>query len=281
MEKVINNRYKIKEKIKSKSKNAIFKGYDLQEKRNVAIKVINLQNIEDFELNKIKKEIDIMNKINSKYSLKCYETFETLSEMYIILEYCEENLKDKMKTLGNNSKIYYIKKIFNQLMEVYQILYQNNIIIRELKPEKILIQCNSKDETDFDIKITGFNYSKELADEGITKTVIGYSVYVAPEITKGEEYTNKCDLLSIGILGYILYFGKAPVFNSINIFDCKISIIEDYNLEDLLKKLWVVNPEKRISWKEFFDHVFFKQKNFGKIARKDFEEVLQEYPKLD
>ena len=61
-------------------------------------------------------------------------------------------------------------------MEVYQILYQNNIIIRELKPEKILIQCNSKDETDFDIKITGFNYSKELADEGITKTVIGYSV---------------------------------------------------------------------------------------------------------
>ena len=81
-----------------------------------------------------------MNKIDSPYSIKCYETFNTINEMYVILEYCPDNLLDKMKSLMENAKIYYIKKIFNQLMEVYKTLHQNNVIIRELKPEKILIK---------------------------------------------------------------------------------------------------------------------------------------------
>ena len=117
-------------------------------------------------------------------------------------------------------------------MEVYKTLHENHIIIRELKPEKVLIKYTNEDETDFDIKISDYSYSKELYDEDITKTIIGYSAYVAPEITKGEEYTNKCDLWSIGILAYVLYFGKVPQFKSKNSFESIISIVEDYNLED-------------------------------------------------
>ena len=51
-----------------------------------------------------------MNKIDSKYSLKCYESFNIISEMYIILEYCQDNLFDKMKSFRNTAKVYYLKK---------------------------------------------------------------------------------------------------------------------------------------------------------------------------
>ena len=47
-------------------------------------------------------------------------------------------------------------------MEVYQILHKNNVIIRELKPEKILIKYTNQDETEFDIKLRDYSYSKEL-----------------------------------------------------------------------------------------------------------------------
>ena len=127
----------------------------------------------------------------------------------------------------------------------------------------------------FDIKISDYSYSKELYDEDITKTIIGYSAYVAPEITKGEEYTNKCDLWSIGILAYVLYFGKVPQFKSKNSFESIISIVEDYNLEDLLRKLLVPDPIKRISWEEFFEHNFFKQKIFGDVTKK----ILKKFAK--
>ena len=123
MEATINNRYKIIEKLKTKSQNQMFRGFDLKDKREVAIKVIDLENTDETHLNKIKKEVDTMNKIDSKYSLKCYESFNTLSEMYIILEYCQDNLFDKMKSFRNTAKVYYLKKIFNQLMEVYKTLH--------------------------------------------------------------------------------------------------------------------------------------------------------------
>ena len=140
MDVIIKNRYKIIEKIKDKPKCSIYKGFDLIEKRDVAVKVLNQQKLSNFDLEKIKNEINIINKIDSPYSIKCYEIFQTQNEIYIILEYCQENLLDKMKSLGNLSKIYYIKKIFNQLMEVYKKLHENNVIIRELKPETILIK---------------------------------------------------------------------------------------------------------------------------------------------
>ena len=281
MDALINNRYRIINKINEKTKSTIYKGFDLKEKRDVAIKVINMKKVNDYDTDKIKNELNTINKIDSQYSLKCYESFNSLNEMFIILEYCQDNLLDKMKSLGKTSKIYYIKKIFNQLMEVYKTLHENNIIIRELKPEKILIKYNSDEDTDFDIKLSDYSYSKELSDEDETQTIIGYSLYVAPEISKGFPYTNKCDLWSIGILGYILYFGVLPKFkNKVN-YECQFTIEEDLNLEDLLKKLIIKDPNKRIKWDEFFEHDFFKEKNFCDISEKDLEEVFQKYPETN
>ena len=58
MEATINNRYKIIEKLKTKSQNQMFRGFDLKDKREVTIKVIDLKNTNETRLNKIKKEID-------------------------------------------------------------------------------------------------------------------------------------------------------------------------------------------------------------------------------
>ena len=278
----ISNRYRIIETLKERKNYTTYRAADLKKKREVALKVLDLKKSSESEVKKIKNELNIIKKIESKYSLKCYDSFETLSEMYIVYEYCQDNLLDKLKELNRkDSKIYYIKKIFNQLMEVYKVLHDNQIIIRELKPENILIQYTNEDETEFDIKISDYSFSKELSDNDLTKTIIGYSVYVAPEISRGFEYTNKCDLWSIGILGYVLYFGKVPVFKGINSFEIEVAIPEDNNFEDLIKKLLVSFPEKRISWDEFFNHSFFKQKTFGDVTKEDFEEVKKKYPKKE
>ena len=280
MNTLLNNRYKVLETIKESKKGSEYKGFDTKENRDVIIKVVNTKNLDSASLEKLNNQISIMNKVDSPYSIKCYETFNSLSEMYIILEYCPENLSDKMKSLKNKARIFYIKKIFNQLFEVYKKLHEINVIIRELRPENILIKYNSLDETDFDIKICDYSYSKELSDEEETQTIIGKSVYVAPEISRGFTYTNKCDLWSIGILGYILYFDALPKFKNKKTYECEIIIEEDFNLEDLIKKLLIAKPEDRISWEDFFSHNFFKQKNFGEIDKKDVDEVLQKYPKI-
>ena len=115
----ISNRYRIIETLKERKNYTTYRAADLKKKREVALKVLDLKKSSESEVKKIKNELNIIKKIESKYSLKCYDSFETLSEMYIVYEYCQDNLLDKLKELNRkDSKIYYIKKIFNQLMDL-------------------------------------------------------------------------------------------------------------------------------------------------------------------
>ena len=90
---------------------------------------------------------------------------------------------------------------------------------------------------------------------------------MAPEILNNEKYTDKYDLWSLGIIIYKLKTKKIPYNGKVDkqILDSiekkgqsVLDIISDGKLKDLLSKLLVRNPDKRISWEEYFDHEFFK-----------------------
>ena len=72
MEAIINNRYRIIGKIKEKVKSKIYKGFDLKDNREVAIKVVDLKKATEKDISRLKNEINTFNKIDSKYSLKFY-----------------------------------------------------------------------------------------------------------------------------------------------------------------------------------------------------------------
>ena len=103
---------------------------------------------------------------------------------------------------------------------------------------------------------------------GKFSTHVGNLLIMAPEILKMEPYNEKCDLWSLGVNIYQLYTKKIP-YNSTfemgilkEIKEKKQSVLdiipeEDALLKDLLSKLLVEDPEKRISWEEYFAHPFF------------------------
>ena len=92
---------------------------------------------------------------------------------------------------------------------------------------------------------------------------------MAPEILKGEEYNYKADLWSIGIIIYILFFGKSPysgsekqaLINYIEKFGNKlIKKTGNEELDDLIKRLLEKDASKRLKWDEYLNHTFFKGK---------------------
>ena len=92
---------------------------------------------------------------------------------------------------------------------------------------------------------------------------------MAPEILEGKEnYDNKCDLWSIGIIIYQLFFkeypynGKTPVaiYNQIKELGKKVlKKTKNENLDNLIDSLLITEPEKRINYEEYFNHPFFKE----------------------
>lgn len=86
--------------------------------------------------------------------------------------------------------------IFRQLLEAFKILNEFNIIHRDTKPENILFHNGI-------VKLADFGFCKGLDGKtDMTATMLGSPIYMAPEVLKGEEYSSKIDIWSLGAVLY-------------------------------------------------------------------------------
>ena len=150
-------------------------------------------------------------------------------------------------------------------------MVEKKIVHRDLKLENILIKFQNKEKTKYIIKLTDYEMTKKLKTftEKCT-TRVGTLKYMAPEILQGNKYGRECDLWSLGIIIYTLFFKEFPfdgdtdniLIEQINSNNIKKTGNND--LDDLIRRLLVKDPMKRISWKQYFNHPFFK--NSKKIS---------------
>jgi len=233
----------------------IFLGYDQEKARDVIIKKID----------KLKTKQELFNReINNMKKLKCiniveyYDHYIDNDYYYIIMEKCDEDLNDYIEKNGPLSDLM-IKNILIQLNEAFIAMHSNNIIHRDLKPKNILIKYNSSNMNDFTIKLADFGLSREYNKEYFS-THLGTDGYAAPELYENSNYNpEKCDLWAIGVIIYELKFNQIPI---VQFFRNNIpNKFENEALDDLVKKLIVVEQGKRINWEDYFNHSFFKKNN--------------------
>ena len=147
-----------------------------------------------------------------------------------------------------------------------------NIVHRDLKPENIMLVSKSK----FEVKIIDFGTAKILEKGTKLSKFIGTSYYIAPEVIK-ENYDEKCDVWSCGVILYILLCGYPP-FNGSNNSAIYYNIQnsnpdftgdewKDVSKEaiELIKQMLVKDPSKRISASVALSHKWFRDFDFGDI----------------
>nr|XP_020464783.1 calcium/calmodulin-dependent protein kinase type IV isoform X2 [Monopterus albus] len=108
------------------------------------------------------------------------------------------------------------------------------------------------------------------------KTVCGTPGYCAPEILRGNAYGPEVDMWSVGVILYILLCGFEPFFDPrgdqymySRILNCDYEFVSPWwdevslNAKDLVSKLIVLDPHKRLSVREALQHPWV----LGKAAR--------------
>jgi serine/threonine protein kinase len=249
-------KYKYEEKIIGKGGfGRVFKGID-ENNNPIAIKQIDLEDDNRQEtINLIKNEINIMKTMqkNNEYSVKCLDSIEKNCYYYIIMEYCDTTLAKKIKE-EKGLKLNTIQMILRQLnINLKKLNDELNIIHKDIKPENILIKYKDEKNNLFDIKLNDYGLSKELS-KTYSSEKRGDPRYMAPE---GRIYklNKKSDLWSIGILIYQMYFNELPYLNG----ELCIKKSGNSEFDDLISKLIVIDHHKRIDWKNYFEHNFFKK----------------------
>ena len=209
---------------------------------------------------------------NNKNTVKYYEHFEDQNLFVIVMELCDCNLEDLKNIKENNNEhfnsdeIYYI---LSQLNNSFKIMVDNQIVHRDLSLRSILIKYENEEKTKYIVKLSDYGISKQMSELTLEETTIRADFYnfMAPEINLIGKFDLKADLWSLGIIIYILFFNKNPftgestsaILNQIkNKREFKKTM--DPDLDSLLKRLLVENIDERISWEEYFNHPFFKNK---------------------
>ena len=179
-------------------------------------------------------------------------------------------LLNKRKIITEIEAKYYLIQIVNGL----KYLHNNKIIHRDLKLDNLLITEN------MEIQIYGFHLSTKLKnDNEKLKMRTGSQNYFAPEIFHEKNgYSYERDIWSLGVILYELIIGKKPFLSKKGdkgeLFD-KIKRV-DYSFpknsnisesaKDLIKKIFVLDPKKRITLDGILNHDFLKFKeNIPKI----------------
>ena len=247
----------------------IYKVEKKETKEKRAIKVIDKKNINPkVIINEIKnmKISEGKNKQN-KNTVKYYECFENNEEIALVMELCDEDLlsllakKDKFEPSE-------ILNILSQLNNTFKIMNENKIMYKDLKLGNILLKYENEEKTKYIIKLK-LNCGDIIIP--INSSLVNSSYnnrFICPEILKNENTNAKCDLWSLGIIIYVLLFKKYPYMG-----EDEEEILDDINdkgqkffeksgnadLDDLIRKLLVEDPSKRLSWEEYFNHPFMKR----------------------
>lgn len=243
----------------------VYLGEQKYTKQQVAVKKIDVENI--YKLNKnIKREIELHKKIKHRNIISLYDIIydDKNHYIYLILEYCEKGDFAKFQNKQPLKEVY-IQKYIKDLAEGLKYLSQYNIIHRDLKPQNLLISnCG-------DIKISDFGFAKEHNNiDNLKQTYCGSPLYMAPEILHYQKYNSKSDLWSVGIIIYEMITGKPPYhvknfYQLMKLID-KENIILPYKyklyiskeLQSLLLRLLVKEPQNRIGWFAFFNVKWLK-----------------------
>ena len=223
-------------------------------------------------------EKDILKKVQHPFLVGMEYAFQTKLNIYFVINYYKggalyKHLIDQKRFTEENAK-FYAAQILLALGE----LHKNNVIYRDMKPENILLG------EDGYVALTDFGLSKILEEQNQTATFCGTSEYVAPEIIRGEQYTNVVDWWGLGILLHEMIMGGPPFRNSNKFilyrdikskevsFDRSFVKISD-EAESIIKELLIKDPNKRLGSKndaeEIIKHPFFATINLDKLTKKE------------
>ena len=240
----------------------IYEAKNITESKKVYLKIIELKNLEynhEYFMEQIKREEEILKLCKSDNIINLNKKIETKNYILFEFEYCGKDLSTYIKTkpiLKRNKYLLY--HILIQISNSLKVLQEKGVMHRDIKPSNIFI-----DEDSFKIKLGGFGCSTYIKNN--TYEQLGSIFYTAPEIIKGIKYDEKCDLWSLGITLYELYFGESPygknvslslikniIYKEENIYSKKSSVPE---IDELFTKLLTINRNNRMNFKEFFSLV--------------------------
>lgn len=205
--------YILKEDIANGKFGLIKKAINKKTNEEVAVKVLQKENLSEEDKVLIYSEIEVMKILdNMQNIIHLHSTYETEDSYYIVMEYCQGgSLLSYLESKNFNLSEAECKTILYNILTAISNMHSLGIIHRDIKIENILLKRPC--DISRGIRVTDFGFSTPLGPTETKHEPYGTVTYAAPEVLMGHPYNSKVDIWSIGVLAFLLLDGSLP-YNS-------------------------------------------------------------------
>jgi len=282
-------RYQKLEKIGEGTYGVVYKARDTHTGAMVALKKIRLEAEDEGVPSTAIREISLLKELSPhKNVVRLQDVVHQDQKLYLVFEYLEKDLKKYMEAVPLSKEL--VRSYMMQLIEGIAFCHAHRVLHRDLKPQNLLIDRIGT------LKIADFGLARAFGVPVRTYTHEVVTLwYRAPEILLGgRQYSTPVDIWSIGCI-FVEMFTRKPLFPGDSEIDQLFRIFRvlgtptdetwpgvssypdfkstfpkwtptplskickglgDQGL-DLLSKMLVYEPSKRISAREALRHPYF------------------------
>lgn len=223
----------------------VHKGYRIQPREPVAIKIVIRKKLTPKLLDNLEGEIAILKAIQHPNIVELKDCLKTEHQIYLVMAFCASgDLSQYIKkrfdiyqragipevgALTRSQKPKYphpvdgglnetiVRSILTQLAAALEFMRGRDIVHRDIKPQNLLLQPpdaaflalgNPREIPQ--VKVADFGFARHLSVNTLAETLCGSPLYMAPEILRFEKYDAKADLWSVGAVLFEMTVGKPP-----------------------------------------------------------------------
>jgi serine/threonine protein kinase len=219
-------KYDIVEVLGKGAMGVVFKGFDPDIDRTVAIKTVRKELIEEEDragmaLARFKNEARAAGRLSHPGIVAVYDYGESGSIAYIAMEFVQGNSLREYFNRGTRFAERDVISIMVQLLDALQHAHDQGVWHRDIKPANLIIMTSGK------VKIADFGIAR-IDTSTLTQTgvVMGSPGYMAPEQYTGERVDRRADLFAAGVVMYQLLTGARPFAGSVESIPYKICHVE-------------------------------------------------------
>ncbi len=204
---MLSGRYEVLKRVGSGGMADVYMAKDHKLNRNVAVKVLKSEYVEDEKfLKKFETEAQAVARLSHPNIVNVYDVGIEDGINYIVMELAEGmTLKEYIRRKGYLSPKETVE-ISLQIASAISHAHKNHIIHRDIKPQNILVSEIGN------VKVTDFGIAKATSSNTVTSTAtaMGSVHYISPEQAKGRFSDEKSDIYSLGITMYEMVTGHVP-----------------------------------------------------------------------
>ncbi|XP_032497335.1 serine/threonine-protein kinase 33 isoform X2 [Phocoena sinus] len=272
----------------------VIEAIDKETETKWAIKKVSKEKAGSSAVKLLEREVTILKSVKHEHIIHLEQVFETPKKMYLVMELCEDGeLKEILDRKGHFSENE-TRWIIRSLASAIAYLHNKGIVHRDLKLENIMVKSSfidANDEMNLNIKVTDFGLAvkKQGRSEAMLQTTCGTPIYMAPEVINAHDYSQQCDIWSIGVIMYILLCGEAPFMarseeklfelirkGELRFKDSVWDSISD-SAKSVLKQLMKVDPAHRITAKELLDNQWLTGNIRSSVRPTNVLEMMKEW----